>query len=81
MICRYMFYLHLAASNQGCTLGNTRVRGINTDVFKAGFIIICDNNNISRPLCGEGFDVNVARVICTRLGFPIPGTISSRVII
>ena len=71
---------HPTASQQQCTLGAIRVRGINTDVFKAGFIDICDNNGNRTPLCGEGFDVNAARVICTRLGFPIPGTISSHVI-
>ena len=70
---------HLAESHQGCTENEVEVTGINTDVLKAGFIEVCDDDDKIRPLCGEGFDVNAARVICAELGFPMAGTISSHV--
>ena len=73
-----VFILHLAASYQGCREDDVKVRGINTDILKAGRIDVCHDNN-RRPLCGEGFDANVARVICAELGFPMAGTISSHV--
>ena len=55
------------------------MRGINTDVLKAGHIEVCSGSSDWRSLCGEGFDANAARVICAELGFPMAGTISSHV--
>ena len=71
-----MFILHLVVSYQECPDGEVRVRGINTDGFKAGFIDICDDDDNRRPLCGDGFDANAAIVICAELEFPMAGTIT-----
>ena len=56
------------------------MNGINTDVFRAGHIeVLCSGSSNWRPLCGDKFDANAARVICAELGFPMAGTISSHV--
>ena len=48
------------------------VKGINTDIFKAGYMEICIENKW-RAVCADGWDEHAAMVACRQL-FPGTGT-------
>ena len=60
----------MGQSGDGCAYGTIRVKGINTDTFKAGHIEICVNMTVWtvwRTVCADGWDEHAAKVACKEL--------------